>query len=128
MTTPPPVPRRSLRDAVLDTSVLRRLAANLDNAAFTADLAARYRGLLEQRVHRITVALAAADAAAAMETVLSLKVSSITVGASELAQLAADLEGDLRRDELATARLRATALPRAAARADRALAAYLLDA
>ncbi len=110
---------------MLDTDVLTRLAVDVDDQAFVVGFVAKYRGLLDTRIRRITDALAAADIAAAMEAVLSLKVSSTTVGAHELAELAATLEREVRAGEMAVARLRSTALPAAAARADRALAAYL---
>jgi HPt (histidine-containing phosphotransfer) domain-containing protein len=60
-----------------------------------------------------------------MDAVLSLKVASSTVGAHELADLAARLERLLRRGDLSQAVVVETSLAAAAARADHALGAYL---
>jgi chemotaxis protein histidine kinase CheA len=92
-----------------------------------------YRALLPQRVRRIAAGLAAAqvdheddDAIEdAMDAVLSLKVASAIVGAYELADIATRLERLLRRGDLARAVVVETALAGAAARADRALGAFL---
>ncbi len=109
----------------LDTSVLTRLAADVNDRAFVASFAQKYRTLLERRVERLTTAITTADVDASMEAALSLKVSSRTVGTQELAALADQIEDDVRRRDLVAAEDRLVGLPAAAERADRALEAYL---
>ncbi|NYD42244.1 Hpt domain-containing protein [Nocardioides panaciterrulae] len=108
-----------------DEAALRRISDEVDDRHFVWLFARRYRQLLIGRVSRITAALQRQDEDAALDAVLSLKVTSATVGAGELAALAAGLEDDVRRSDLAAARLRAGRLWPAAQRADRALETYL---
>ena len=111
--------------ATFDEGALRRISDEVDDRHFVWLFARRYRQLLLGRVSRITSALQRHDEDAALDAVLSLKVASATVGAGELAELAAGLEDDVRRSDLTAARLHAGRLWPAAQRADRALAGYL---
>lgn len=113
----------------LDDAALGRLAEDLEDAAFAATFAARYQELLPQRLDRISTALGSAartpDLGAALDASLSLKVSSTTVGARELEQLATVIELSVRRHDVEAARALTEDLAQAARRADRALATYL---
>lgn len=108
-----------------DDAALLRLVGEVEDASFVSFFATCYRDMLESRVARIVRALLSADVDEALDATLSLKVASTTVGTRELAGLALVIEGDVRRHDVASARLTAARLPSAAARADQALAAYL---
>ena len=113
-------------DAALDRAALRSLSRALDDDGFTRRFAGRYRELLPARVARIARSLQGHDVDLVLDAVLSLKVSSATVGAQELAELAELIEREVRVFDLPAARTTADALPAAALRADAALAAYLI--
>jgi HPt (histidine-containing phosphotransfer) domain-containing protein len=113
-------------DAALDPIALRRLSRAVDDDRFVRKFAARYRELLPGRVTRISASLQGHDVDLVLDAVLSLKVSSATVGAQELAELAGVIEGEVRIFDLPSARTAAASLPPAALRADAALAAYLI--
>jgi hypothetical protein len=110
-------------DPALDRTALRSLSRALDDDGFTRKFAGRYRELLPGRVTRIAASLGGHDVDLILDRVLSLKVSSATVGAQELAGL---IEREVRVFDLPAARTAADALPAAALRADAALAAYLI--
>ena len=111
--------------ATFDEAALRRMSREVDDRAFTWLFASRYRQMLVGRVARVTTALQRLDVEGALDAVLSLKVSSATVGTCELADLAQQVEADVRRDDVTAARLSATRLWPAAVRADQALGIYL---
>ena len=113
-------------DAALDRTALRRLSRAVDDDRFVRRFAARYRELLPGRVTRISTSLRGHDVDLVLDAVLSLKVSSATVGAQELAELAGVIEREVRIFDLPAARTAAASLPPAALRADAALAAYLI--
>lgn len=113
-------------DAVLDRTALRRLSRAVDDDRFVRRFAARYRELLPARVTRISTSLRGHDVDLVLDAVLSLKVSSATVGAQELAELAGVIEREVRIFDLPAARTVAASLSPAALRADAALAAYLI--
>ena len=112
-------------DATFDAAALRRMSHEVDDRAFAWLFASRYLQMLVGRVTRITTALQELDTDAALDAVLSLKVSSATVGTRELAELAKQVEVDVRRSDVTAARLSASLLWPAAVRADRALGDYL---
>ena len=111
--------------AVFDAKAVSCLTGDPRDGAFAVVFVTRYRSLLPERVRRISAALAAAEVGDALDAVRSLKAASITVGTHELAEIAGRLERLLRGGDLARAAVVQAALPRAAHRADRALAAYL---
>lgn len=111
--------------APLDESVLARLAGEVGDGAAAVLVASRYRQLLGHRVRRVTAALRRPDVECALDALLSLKVSSSTVGARELADLAGAVEAAVRRHDVSTARQHAGLLWPAAVRADQALGCYL---
>jgi HPt (histidine-containing phosphotransfer) domain-containing protein len=112
-------------DTALDVAVLERLAADLGDRAFVATLLGRFEDLLERRLHRIAASLRTGDADSAMDATLSLKASAATIGARELLDLAASIEHDVRRDDLARAVAELPRLHPAGHRCRRALADYL---
>jgi len=111
--------------SVFDPQALAKLAHDMKDPAFARAFAEKYAGLLDHRVARIAEALDALDFIDGMDATLSLKVSSTTVGACELADVAREIESDLRRQDLPAARSRAVVLPEAAQRAQVALQEYL---
>ncbi len=108
----------------VDHHQLDKLLGDCGDAAFVGSLVGRYRDLLPDRVASVLARVAEQDVAAAMDRVLSLKVASATVGARELASLAGRVETDLSLGALDDALLHAQQLPRAACRADGALAPF----
>lgn len=108
-----------------DVAALTRMADDVDDHAFTCVFAARYRQMLSDRVDRILAALVKGDVDAALDATLSLKVSSVTVGTCELADLAHVIEDNVRSLDVVAARSVAAKLSVAAARADHALAEFL---
>jgi hypothetical protein len=111
--------------ATFDETALRRIIAEVEDRSFAWMFASRYRQMLVGRVARITTALQQLDVDTALDAVLSLKVASATVGTCELADLAEQVEADVRRQDVSAARLSASRLWPAAVRADRALGTYL---
>ena len=111
--------------SALDTDALSRLAHAVGDISFPPRFAALYRALLPDRVTRIARSLVGHDLDAALDAILSLKVSSMTVGTQELAALACLIEGEVRVFDLPAARTAAGFLTAATDRADAALAAYL---
>lgn len=110
---------------VLDVEALALLAHDLKDREFTLAFAGRYCGMLTSRVERITTAVLNADLLAALDSTLSLKVSSTSVGTHELAHIARRIEIDLRAHDLEQAYAKTRLLRPAARRAEQALAAYL---
>lgn len=111
--------------SAFDPQALAKLARDTKDVAFARAFAEKYRSLLEHRVTRIADALGAYDFVEAMDATLSLKVSSAAVGTAELAELAQQVELEVRRQDVPAARAQAELLPAAAQRAQVALAQYL---
>lgn len=111
---------------VLDVSALRELAPVAEGVGdFGRHFARRYHELLPRRTSRIVAALDIGDLEAALDAVLSLKVSSLTVGARELAAVARAMEERIRVEDVAGARSLVAGLRPAVDRADQALTGYL---
>ncbi|WP_285244070.1 Hpt domain-containing protein [Pseudarthrobacter sp. fls2-241-R2A-127] len=90
---PVPPQRGNAGRPLVDKSVLDRLREDLDNdtglvTAFIAD----YALYLPRRIQRLRAALVTGNFDDAVDAVLSLKSSSLMVGATQLAGLAVDLE------------------------------------
>lgn len=79
-----------------DPAVLTALVDALQDSSATERFVRAYLAMLPTRVGRIQDAVGRDDPTAAMDAVLSLKVSSATVGARQLQALACDLEAHLR--------------------------------
>ena len=108
---------------VLDAGALTTLAEELGRD-FVLVFAARWSQLLPRRIERIREGISARDVDAALDAVLSLKVSSSTVGAQQLAGVAASLEREVRHQDWKAAERHAVHLTDAADRAAQALAAH----
>lgn len=113
------------RPQSFDVTALHRLAHEVGDNSFPHLFTSKYRLLLGERLARVARTLQSSDLASALDAILSLKVSSATVGTRELAALALVIETDLRGHDLAAARLSATELEPVAARASQALDDYL---
>ena len=111
-----------------DATALDRLAREVEDTTYPPVFAARYQQMLASRVGRIAEALGEGDLDTALDAVLSLRVSSATVGTCELAQIARDIELNLRGQDLASARMSSRRLAVVASRAHLALGGYLATA
>lgn len=85
---------------LLDPVVLQDLEDELGRPDLAAGFAKDYVGLWEQRERRLSASLAEEDLEAALDSAISLKVSSSMVGARRLASLAQVLESAVRGGEL----------------------------
>lgn len=112
----------------LDPTRLNLLAEDLEDARFPMTFASRYLGMLRERVGRIEQALRSSDLDQALDATLSLKVSSHTVGATELEAVATAIESDVRANNVSAAAAHLEELESSADRADRALSDYLTAA
>lgn len=110
---------------VFDPAALVSLTGHASDDEFALVLAGRYRRLLPGRVRRVLTALHGEDRDEAMDAVLSLKASSHTLGAREIATLGAAIERHLRMSDLSAAHRVAGGLAPAAERLESELAAYL---
>ena len=108
----------------LDVDQLDRLVGECGDEAFVCGLVHRYRSLLPGRVCAVLTHLREHDLDAALDRVLSLKVSSATVGAHELAALAVQVQHEIVEGAVDAALTTAGRLCRAAERADGALGEY----
>ena len=84
---------------LVDPAVLEELAEQLDGPTVARRFARDYTDMWEQRFRRLAAALARQDRAAAMDAVISLKISSAMVGALRLAWLAEQLEHLIRSED-----------------------------
>ncbi|MBU1803004.1 hypothetical protein [Nocardioides sp.] len=109
---------------VFDPSAVHRLEADTQSEPFVRTLVGTYQRMLAPRVDRLVDAVLASDAEQALDAALSLKVSSIMTGATELAEIATFVVDDLRNNDLPSARSQALLLPGAALRARAALDVY----
>ena len=82
-------------DEVVDRRAFDALAGELGSLASARRIATLYLSLLDTRVARLVAACDAEDAASAMDAVLSLKVSSATVGAAQMCDRATEVEDRL---------------------------------
>jgi hypothetical protein len=109
---------------VFDPSAVHRLEADTQSEPFVRTLVGTYQRMLAPRVDRLVDAVLTSDAEQALDAALSLKVSSIMTGATELAEIATFVVDDLRNNDLPSARSQALLLPGAALRARAALDVY----
>lgn len=84
-----------MRDTVIDRHIFEQLATELGSPEAARRIASLYLELLEGRIGRLADACEADDEPTAMDAVLSLKVSSAMVGAIDMRDLAAEVEGCL---------------------------------
>lgn len=112
---------------IFDLSAVRRLEIDTESPPFVRSLVDTYQRMLTPRVERLVDAVLASDAVEALDAALSLRVSSIMIGATELGELSAAVIGDLKNDDLPSARAQALLLPPAAVRARAAIAEVFVE-
>lgn len=81
---------------VLDAAVLNDLEIEIAHTGLARNFAVDYVSMWEQRLDRLSAAVAYEDRAAALDAAISLKVSSAMVGGMRLARLAETLEAAIR--------------------------------
>jgi len=109
---------------VFDPSAVHRLEADTQSEPFVRTLVGTYQRMLAPRVDRLVDAVLTSDSEQALDAALSLRVSSIMTGATELAEIATFVVEDLRNHDLPAARSQALLLPAAALRTREALDRY----
>ncbi|NMR30393.1 Hpt domain-containing protein [Crystallibacter degradans] len=82
---------------LVSLETLRQLAAELEDEERCRSFVRNFICIWDERHARLCQAIQASDAKAAMDVVLSLKVSSAMAGAGRLSQLAANLQAMLLR-------------------------------
>lgn len=114
-----------LKAEELDPRALRRLASELESDELARSIAQTYLRMLDARLTRAASALGRRDEIAAMDVLLSLRVSSATVGLVRLESAVRCVIDAVRRGEHELARQRGTAMLGLADGARRALCAHL---
>src|SRR3546814_57725 len=105
-------------------AALTTLADDLD-PDYAVFYAGQWREMLPSRLERVSTAVDARDFDAAMDSVLSLKVSSASVGASDLSDAAAFIEAAVREGSWETADSLVAMLPQVAERSQQELVSCL---
>lgn len=98
------------RLALFDPEVILTLAGNLGSSGLAFGFLGDYLELLPSRKHRIINALRDEDPEAAMDAILSLKITSAMVGAHDAEDRCRVLQVLVTSGHLQSARLEATAL------------------
>ena len=109
----------------LDPTALSRLASELESEQLARSIAGTYLRMLDVRLARAASALADRDEVAAMDVLLSLRVSSATVGLVGLEAAALQVIDAVRRGEADLARERGSWMLGLADRARSALRSHL---
>lgn len=109
----------------LDPGALMRLAAELESDDLARSIAQTYLRMLDARLARAASALDRRDEAAAMDVLLSLRVSSATVGLVRLESAVRCVIDAVRRGEHDLARQRGASMLGLATGARRALRTHL---
>jgi HPt (histidine-containing phosphotransfer) domain-containing protein len=89
----------------LNLQKIHQLARDLDNPGIAFRFLGDYLSLLPQRLERILTALADEDGEAAMDSVLSLKITSAMIGAHEPDNTCRALEASLKNGDFKLARV-----------------------
>jgi len=85
---------------LVDPAVLEDLAVGLGGPDIAQKFAQDYAGMWGQRQHRLMESVGREDRAAALDALISLKVTTAMVGGSRLAHLAGKLEPIVREGDL----------------------------
>ncbi|HSU74081.1 MAG TPA: hypothetical protein VLI66_04030 [Terrabacter sp.] len=109
----------------LDPAALSRLAQELESEELARSIAGTYLRMLDARLARAASALARRDEVAAMDVLLSLRVSSATVGLVGLEAAVLHVIDAVHRGEPELARERGSSMLGLADRARRALRSHL---
>lgn len=88
------------RTPLVDPNVLHDLEDQLDSPAAARAFVRDYIAVWDERDSRISSSIARRNQAASLDAVLSLKITSTMVGATQLVTLATALEGLLREGKL----------------------------
>jgi HPt (histidine-containing phosphotransfer) domain-containing protein len=91
---------RTDRTPLVDPNVLHDLEDQLDSHAAARAFVRDYVAVWDERDLRLSSAVARRNQAASLDAVLSLKITSTMVGATQLVALASALEGLLREGKL----------------------------
>lgn len=83
---------------LVDSAVLQELEEQLGQSRLARNFADDYAAMWEHRRHRLVNAVEGNDLKAGLDAALSLKVTSVMVGALRLAHLAGQLETAVRED------------------------------
>lgn len=95
------MPSKSFGDhPLVDRSVLRDLAEQFENPAAAGAFAADFIKVWEERYAKLSAAIAACDEVASLDSILSVKITSMMVGATRMAAMAVDLEDSIRRADM----------------------------
>ena len=92
---------------LLDMSVLRRLEDELGDPGIARTFANEYINIWDKRIQYLRRSVEQNDPDAAMDAVLSVRNSSFMVGASRLAQLAAEFQRIIQDGDVGSAQARA---------------------
>jgi HPt (histidine-containing phosphotransfer) domain-containing protein len=110
---------------VLDPRVLRRLGVELEDHAAARCVAEHFVELLPQRTRALTRSVRCRDLDTALDVVLSLKVTSATIGGRRMEEAARTLESHLRSGRWGDARRAASTVRRETPSLRRSLNALL---
>lgn len=92
------------QQALIDPAVLEELAEQVQSRDIAHRFARDYAALWEQRHRRLTTAVEGQDHAAALDSVISLRISSAMVGGRHLAGLAGQLQALIQAGDLHSGR------------------------
>jgi HPt (histidine-containing phosphotransfer) domain-containing protein len=98
---------RGVEMPLLDLSVLHRLEDELGDPGIARTFANEYINIWDKRIQHLRRSVEQNDPDAAMDAVLSVRNSSFMVGASRLAQLAAEFQRIIQDGDVASAQARA---------------------
>jgi hypothetical protein len=118
-------PCPALASQQLDPTALTRLASELESTDLARSIARTYLRMLEGRLSRAALALAPRDDIAAMDVLLSLRVSSATVGLVRLESAVLCVIDAVRRGDRELARELAASMAGIAPEAGAALQSHL---
>lgn len=113
--------------AIFDMSAVCRLESETGSRAFVRRFVGTYQRMLLPRVERLVDAVRDGDVAEALDAGASLRVSSVMMGATELAELSAALIEDLKTDDLPAAQGKISLLTRAALQTRAAIAEAFVE-
>jgi hypothetical protein len=112
-------------DSVFNARTLTGLGEDLESPEVAVQFAVNYLGRLHSRVNRIQWSITCGDYEDALKAAVSLRVTSVVVGAEALAAHATEVEAAVRAGAPAPATEAAAPLPKAAARAAMAISHHL---
>lgn len=92
---------------LLDLSVLHRLEDELGDPGIARTFADKYVSIWDKRIRNLRRSVEQNDPDATMDAVLSVRNSSFMVGASRLAQLAAEFQRNVKNGDMSSAQARA---------------------